>query len=64
MIFTYLNCDGIHARKINQMSIIGEYLDHLIDLINAGLISYALLEDNIKKFSYINEMFNFYVTTL
>jgi choline-phosphate cytidylyltransferase len=48
-IFTYLNCDaidGIHAREINQMSIIGEYLDHLIDLISAGLISDALLEDN------------------
>lgn len=40
-VWLYLNfdgLDGIHARKTNNTSIIGEYLDHIIDLINTGLI--------------------------
>jgi cytidyltransferase-like protein len=48
-IFLYLNfdsVDGIHARKIKQTSIIGEYFDHLIDLINLGIIMDAYLEYN------------------
>lgn len=35
--------DGIHARKTNQTSIIGEYMDHLIDLIVYGIISSYIL---------------------
>jgi phosphatidylglycerophosphate synthase len=41
-VFLYLTfdgIDGIHARTTGQTSIIGEYLDHVFDLINTGLIS-------------------------
>ena len=40
-IFLYMNfdgLDGIHARNTKQTSIIGEYFDHLIDLIVNGFI--------------------------
>jgi phosphatidylglycerophosphate synthase len=45
--FLYMNfdaLDGMHARRIKQTSVIGEYFDHLIDLCNAGLISISLME--------------------
>jgi cytidyltransferase-like protein len=35
--------DGIHARKIKNTSIIGEYFDHLIDMVNTGMITDCLL---------------------
>ena len=41
--FTVDAIDGIHARKTNQCSIIGEYVDHLIDLVNMGMITDYLL---------------------
>jgi cytidyltransferase-like protein len=41
--FTVDAIDGIHARKTKQSSIIGEYVDHLIDHINMGIITDALL---------------------
>lgn len=40
-VFLYLNADGIdgiHARNTKQNSIIGEYLDHLFDLVILGFI--------------------------
>ena len=43
-VFLYLTfdgIDGIHARTTGQTSIIGEYSDHVFDLINTGLISVA-----------------------
>ncbi len=46
-VFLYMNfdgLDGIHARKIKQTSIIGEYLDHLVDLCNSGIIVNALMD--------------------
>ncbi len=46
-VLLYMNfdgLDGIHARKSKQTSVIGEYLDHLIDLINLGLITIGLGE--------------------
>jgi cytidyltransferase-like protein len=46
-IFIYMNCDGldgIHARRIKQTSIIGEYFDHLVDLSNVGFMANALME--------------------
>jgi cytidyltransferase-like protein len=56
-IFNYINydgIDGIHARNTKQTSIIGEYMDRLIDLCVAGLIgSYIFnmfgITDNITK---------------
>jgi cytidyltransferase-like protein len=41
--FTVDAIDGIHARKTKQTSIVGEYVDHLIDLVNMGMISDYLL---------------------
>jgi len=46
-IFLFLNfdgIDGIHARNTKQTSIIGEYSDHLCDLIVTGLIANYILE--------------------
>lgn len=45
-VFYYLNSDGIdgiHARKTSSTSIIGEYFDHLIDMVNLGFITDSLL---------------------
>ena len=43
LYFTFDGIDGIHARRTKQTSIIGEYLDHIIDLINLGMIGDAIL---------------------
>ncbi len=56
-IFNYINCDGIdgiHARNTKQTSIIGEYMDRLVDLIVAGFIGTYILnmfgiQDNLIK---------------
>jgi drug/metabolite transporter (DMT)-like permease len=47
--------DGIHARNIKNTSIIGEYLDHIIDLVNAGIIfdclmNYFGVDQNISNY--------------
>jgi len=62
-VFLYLTfdgIDGIHARATGQTSVIGEYADHVFDLINAGLISIAFCE-NIGITS--NMIQNMYITT-
>lgn len=38
LYMTFDSIDGIHARKTSQCSVIGEYIDHIIDLINLGMI--------------------------
>ncbi len=45
-IFFYINfdgIDGIHARKTSNTSVIGEYFDHLIDIVNMGMITDCLV---------------------
>ena len=63
-IFLYLNfdgLDGLHARNINQTSIIGEYNDHLVDLISVGLIA-----NNFNRMIGINNIIldNMIINTL
>ncbi len=56
-VFMYMNfdgLDGIHARKIKQTSVIGEYLDHLVDLCNSGMIVNALM-DQFQISSYLSK---------
>lgn len=48
--------DGIHARKTNQSSILGEFLDHIFDCIYSSymfIILYNLTETNNKEIKYI-----------
>ena len=43
----YIICDGIdgiHASNTKQTSIIGEYLDHLVDLISTGIVQTYILK--------------------
>ncbi len=45
-ILLYINfdgIDGIHARKTSNTTIIGEYFDHLIDMVNMGMIIDSLV---------------------
>ncbi len=56
-VFLYMNfdgLDGIHARKSKQTSVIGEYLDHLIDLTNLSLIAKGLGEQFGLEINTIN----------
>jgi cytidyltransferase-like protein len=61
-IFLYLNfdgLDGIHARNINQTSIIGEYNDHIVDLMVLGFIGNSFnkmigIEDIVLENMIIN----------
>lgn len=57
-VFVYLNTDGIdgiHARNTKQTSIIGEYLDHLVDLVILGfLINYMCGMFKISNVILIN----------
>lgn len=42
LYLTFDGIDGIHARQTKQTSIIGEYIDHIVDIINLGIIGDAL----------------------
>jgi len=53
--------DGIHARNTKQTSIIGEYIDHSIDLIACGFISTWILNMlGIRDIIY-NNLIIFYI---
>lgn len=48
-VFLYMSCDyldGMHARRTNQSSIIGEYLDHLVDLVVVALIADGVMDNH------------------
>ena len=48
-VFLYMSCDyldGMHARRTNQSSIIGEYLDHLVDLAVVTLIADGIMDNH------------------
>lgn len=68
-VFLYMNfdaIDGIHARNIKNTSIIGEYLDHIIDLINAGMIFDCLMynfgvDQNISNYLLTVGSFHFMI---
>lgn len=42
--------DGIHARKINKTSVIGEYLDHIGDAVITGFIGQEILNCTFDDF--------------
>jgi len=49
--------DGIHARNTKQTSIIGEYLDHLVDLTSIGIVSTYIFKSIGLNNVFYNNLF-------
>lgn len=59
-IFLYMNfdaIDGIHARNTFTSSVIGEYLDHIIDLVNISMLTDCLLTQIDFTDSFVKNIF-------
>lgn len=62
-VWLYMNfdaIDGIHARNTKNTSVIGEYLDHIIDLINTGFI----LDCITGQLGFNSKISNMFTTTV